>query len=44
DEGWMSPGYNFMEADLLFYEKTREFITKHRENTPNKPFFAVLST
>jgi arylsulfatase A-like enzyme len=44
DEGWMSPGYNFIEADLLFYEKTREFITEHRKNTPNKPFFAVLST
>ncbi len=44
DEGWMAPGYNFMEADLLFYERTREFITEHRKNTPNKPFFAVLST
>ena len=44
DEGWMSPDYNFMEADLLFYDKTREFITKHRETTPNKPFFAVFST
>lgn len=44
DEGWMSPGYNFMEADLLFYEKTSEFITKHQKNTPNKPFFAVFST
>jgi len=44
DEGWMAPGYNFMEADLLFYYKTEEFITKHRENTPEKPFFAVFST
>ena len=44
DEGWMSPGYNFMEADLLFYEKTRRFITEHRKNAPQKPFFAVLST
>ena len=44
DEGWMSPGYNFMEADLIFYEKTRRFITEHRKNTPQKPFFAVLST
>ena len=44
DEGWMAPGYNFMEADLLFYDKTKEFITKHRENTPDKPFFAVFST
>ncbi len=44
DEGWMAPGYNFMEADLIFYEKTRRFITEHRRNRPDKPFFAVLST
>ncbi len=44
DEGWMAPGYNFIEADLLFYEKTRKFITEHREKMPDKPFFAVLST
>ena len=44
DEGWMAPGYNFMEADLLFFDKTREFITEHRKKTPKKPFFAVLST
>jgi arylsulfatase A-like enzyme len=44
DEGWMAPGYNFMEADLLFYEKTSRFITDHRKKAPDKPFFAVLST
>ena len=44
DEGWMSPGYNFVDADLIFYEKTRAFITAHRESTPDKPFFAVFST
>ena len=44
DEGWMSPGYDFMNADLLFFEKTRAFITDHRRKTPDKPFFAVLST
>lgn len=44
DEGWMSPGYNFMEADLLFYEKTKEFISQHRKNTPEQAFFAVFST
>jgi len=44
DEGWMSPGYNFVDADLMFYEKTRSFITKHRESNPDKPFFAVFST
>ncbi len=44
DEGWMAPGYEFIKADLLFYEKTRRFITEHRKNSPEKPFFAVLST
>ncbi|MGJ8655488.1 MAG: sulfatase family protein [Akkermansiaceae bacterium] len=44
DEGWMAPGYDFMKADLLFYDKTIDFITRHRELTPEKPFFAVLST
>jgi arylsulfatase A-like enzyme len=44
DEGWMAPGYEFVKADLLFYEKTRRFITEHRKNSPEKPFFAVLST
>ena len=44
DEGWMAPGYEFVKADLLFYEKTRQFITEHRKNNPSVPFFAVLST
>ncbi len=44
DEGWMAPGYKFVDADLLFYEKTRKFISEHVKNTPQKPFFAVLST
>ena len=44
DEGWMSPGYEFINADLLFYKKLKTFITDHRKETPDKPFFAVLST
>ncbi len=44
DEGWMAPGYRFVDADLLFYEKTVAFITKHRETYPDRPFFVVLST
>ncbi len=44
DEGWKSPGYDFVNADLLFYEKTKAFITKHQTESPEKPFFAVLST
>lgn len=44
DEGWMAPGYQFVEADLLFYDKTLEFITTHRKKFPNQPFFVVFST
>lgn len=44
DAGWMSPDYHFMDADLLFYKKTMEFITRHRKEKPEQPFFAVLST
>jgi len=44
DAGWMAPGYEFEKADLLFFEKTREFITGHRKKSPDTPFFAVLST
>ena len=44
DEGWKSPGYDFVNADLLFLEKTKAFIRDHRRRTPEKPFFAVLST
>lgn len=44
DEGWMAPGYEFVKADLLFYDKTRKFITEHRKNQPGQPFLAVFST
>ncbi|MDB4143527.1 arylsulfatase [Akkermansiaceae bacterium] len=44
DAGWMAPGYEFVDADLLFYDKTKSFITTHREKTHEKPFFAVFST
>ena len=44
DEGWKSPGYEFVNADLLFLEKTADFIVRHREDHPTKPFFAVLCT
>ena len=44
DEGWMSPDYRFVDADLLFYDKTIQFITDHRKRFPDRPFFAVFST
>ena len=44
DEGWMAPDYQFVDADLLFYEKTRNFISEHVIRNPTQPFFAVFST
>ena len=44
DEGWMSPDYDFINADVLFYEKAKTFITDHRLKRPDVPFFVVLST
>ena len=44
DKGWMAPDYIFEDADLLFYDKTVEFIREHRETKPEQPFFAVFST
>ena len=44
DEGWKAPGYDFMNADLLFFQKTKAFIEQHRAENAESPFFAVLST
>jgi hypothetical protein len=44
DEGFMSVGYDFDNADKIFYSKTIKFITDHLDRHPKKPFFAVLST
>jgi arylsulfatase A len=44
DAGWKSPDYKFEGVDELFFEKTMSFIKQHRKQTPDKPFFAVLST
>ena len=44
DEGFMSVGYDFENADKIFYAKTVKFITDHLKRHPKKPFFAVLST
>ena len=44
DEGWMAEGYRFVDADLLFFDKAKSFITRHREQRAEQPFFALLST
>ena len=44
DEGWMSPDYEFVNADLIFYERAAEFIRGHEKKYSDRPFLAVLST
>jgi arylsulfatase A len=44
DRGMVAPGYEFERADLLFLEKSLQFMRNHRDTTPGKPFFLVLST
>ncbi|MFN3244237.1 MAG: sulfatase family protein [Planctomycetota bacterium] len=44
DEGWMAEGYEFVEADLLFFAKAEAFVTEHRAKAPEQPFFLLLST
>ncbi len=44
DAGWRAPGYEFINADLLFLEKTKKFITRQVTDAPDQPFLAVLST
>jgi arylsulfatase A len=44
DEGWKAKGYRFVDADLLFFEKTMAFLTEHRKKTPEVPFFVVFAT
>ncbi len=44
DEGWMAEGYRFVDADLLFFDKAKSFLTSHKEEHPEAPFFLLLST
>ena len=40
----MAEGYQFVDADALFFDKTRKFIVGQVQQNPQQPFFAVLST
>ncbi len=44
DEGWMAEGYEFVNADLLFFDKAKQFVTAHRQQHADEPFFLLLST
>ena len=42
--GLISPDFPMEEVDLVFLEKSREFIERHVREKPNKPFFLFHST
>ncbi|MFP6613010.1 MAG: sulfatase-like hydrolase/transferase [Pirellulales bacterium] len=42
--GMISPGFDLEEVDLVFLEKSREFLKQHVARHPQKPFFLFHST
>ena len=42
--GMIAPGFDLEEVDMIFLEKSKEFLEKHKRNTPDKPFFLFHST
>ncbi len=44
DEGWKAPGYRFVDADVMFYERALAFVVDHRARHADQPFFLLLST
>lgn len=42
--GWIADNFPMEEVDLVFLEKSREFIARHTRETPDKPFFLFHST
>ncbi len=41
--GMIAPDYDIEEVDLVFLEKSIEFLTDHAANSPRKPFFLFHS-
>jgi arylsulfatase A-like enzyme len=42
--GMIAPNFPMEEVDLVFLEKSREFLQQHVRQTPDKPFFLFHST
>jgi arylsulfatase A-like enzyme len=41
--GLIAPDFDMQEVDMLFLDKSREFIAQHARSTPDKPFFLFHS-
>ena len=42
--GMIAPGFDLEEVDMIFLEKSKEFLENHKRNTPDRPFFLFHST
>ena len=42
--GLIAPGFDLEEVDMVFLQKSIEFLESHKKNSPNKPFFLFHST
>lgn len=42
--GWQAPDFDLEEVDMKFLGKSQEFLRKHVEKNPNKPFFLFHAT
>ena len=42
--GMIAPGYDMEEIDLLFLEKSLDFLKTHSETSPDQPFFLYHAT
>lgn len=42
--GLIAPDFNLEEVDLVFLQKSREFLEQHVQRRPGKPFFLLHST
>lgn len=43
-QGVIAPGFDLQEVDMLFLQKSREFIAQHVRSSPQKPFFLYHAT
>ncbi len=43
-QGLIAPDYPMQEVDMLFLQKSREFIAEHARTSPQKPFFLYHAT
>ncbi|MBL9189839.1 MAG: arylsulfatase [Opitutaceae bacterium] len=42
--GLIAPGFDLEEVDLVFLQKSQEFLEEHAQRRPGKPFFLLHST